>query len=84
MTATVAQQPDAAPPHAAGVFARRLDGVIGSAVEAVAGSLVLVEIFVLLAGVIARYVFQKPLVRSDEVASMLFRVLKFIPREATS
>ncbi|MCG2594345.1 TRAP transporter large permease subunit [Ramlibacter sp. XY19] len=65
-------QPLPASRHPLGVLAARLESGLGAAVEAAAGSLVLVEIFVLLAGVIARYVFHKPLVWSDELASVLF------------
>ncbi|NML44317.1 TRAP transporter large permease subunit [Ramlibacter sp. G-1-2-2] len=70
-----------APPAARrplGVLAQRVENGLGLAVDAVAGSLVLVEIFVLLAGVIARYVFQKPLVWSDELASLLFLWLSML------
>ncbi|MDM0108375.1 TRAP transporter large permease subunit [Variovorax sp. J22R24] len=52
--------------------AARLDRVLGSIVEAAAGALVLADIAVLLAGVVARFVFHKPLVWSDELASILF------------
>jgi tripartite ATP-independent transporter DctM subunit len=41
-------------------------------VEVAAAALVAAEIVVLLGGVIARYVFNRPLVWSDELASMLF------------
>ncbi|MDE2008414.1 MAG: TRAP transporter small permease subunit, partial [Rhodospirillales bacterium] len=44
----------------------------GTAMELAAAALVLTEIVLLLAGVIARYVFNRPLVWSDELASMLF------------
>jgi tripartite ATP-independent transporter DctM subunit len=70
-----------APPatrHPLGALAARLESVLGVTVEAAAGSLVLVEIFVLLAGVIARYVFHKPLVWSDELASVLFLWLSML------
>ncbi|MDM0115137.1 TRAP transporter large permease subunit [Variovorax sp. J22R133] len=46
--------------------------MLGRAVEFVAGGLVLADIAVLLAGVVARFVFHKPLIWSDELASMLF------------
>jgi len=59
-------------------WARRADGALGATVEAAAASLVLVEIAVLLAGVIARYVFHKPLVWSDELASILFLWLSML------
>ena len=41
-------------------------------VEIPAAALVVAEIFVLLAGVVARYVFRQPIVWSDELASLLF------------
>ena len=46
--------------------------VLASAVEAVAAALVVMEVAILLIGVIARFVFQSPLVWSDELASALF------------
>ena len=52
--------------------AARIDRALGAIVEAVAGALVLADIVVLLAGVIARFVVHKPLVWSDELASILF------------
>jgi len=45
---------------------------IGGAVEIVTALLVLVEIFVLLAGVTSRYFFHTPIIWSDEVAGILF------------
>jgi tripartite ATP-independent transporter DctM subunit len=62
----------------AGSVARTIDAVVGTAVEAIAGTLVLVEIFVLLAGVTARYVFREPLVWSDELAEVLFLWLSML------
>jgi tripartite ATP-independent transporter DctM subunit len=41
-------------------------------VETVAAALVLAEIAILFSGVVARYVFNRPLVWSDELASILF------------
>lgn len=61
-----------------GAVARRVDAALGTTVEMAAGSLVLVEICVLLAGVIARYVFHQPLVWSDELASVLFLWLSML------
>ena len=46
--------------------------VLGRLVEIPAALLVVAEIVVLLAGVLARYVFHQPLVWSDELASILF------------
>jgi TRAP-type C4-dicarboxylate transport system permease small subunit len=44
----------------------------GSSVAALAALLVVAEIIVLFAGVSARYVFQKPIIWSDELAGILF------------
>jgi tripartite ATP-independent transporter DctM subunit len=49
-----------------------VERVLRYVVEVPAAILVLAEIGVLLAGVIARYVFHSPLVWSDELASLLF------------
>jgi tripartite ATP-independent transporter DctM subunit len=81
MTASLAHEvADTAPPvHTpVGSVARRVDSALGATVETAAGALVLVEICVLLAGVIARYVFHKPLVWSDELASVLFLWLSML------
>jgi tripartite ATP-independent transporter DctM subunit len=45
---------------------------VGSAVEIAAAGLVIAEIAILFGGVISRYVFDRPLVWSDELASTLF------------
>src|SRR4051794_32991569 len=50
----------------------KADKVLGGIVETVAAALVAVEMIVLFAGVVARYGFGKPLVWSDELASILF------------
>lgn len=60
------------PPGEDSSTAARLDRRLGAVVDAAAGALVLGDICVLLAGVVARFVFHKPLVWSDELASMLF------------
>jgi tripartite ATP-independent transporter DctM subunit len=49
-----------------------LDSVLGAAVEILAATLVAAEIVILFSGVVARYVFNHPLVWSDELASILF------------
>jgi len=49
-----------------------LDAVLGAAVEFTAAALVTAEIAILFGGVVARYVFDAPLVWSDELASILF------------
>jgi tripartite ATP-independent transporter DctM subunit len=61
-----------APAHGAVRLAQKLDGVIGGAVEAVAALILTAEVVILGAGVTARYVLHKPLVWSDELASILF------------
>ena len=53
-------------------MARSIDHVISPAVQWTAGLLVALEILVLFAGVVARYVFHKPIIWSDELASILF------------
>ncbi len=49
-----------------------LESSLGSFVEIVAAALVALEIAILFGGVISRYVFDHPLVWSDELASSLF------------
>jgi tripartite ATP-independent transporter DctM subunit len=49
-----------------------LDTGLGTLVEAVAAMLVATEIVILFAGVLARYVCDRPLIWSDELASILF------------
>ncbi len=59
----------------ASVFGRGLgaaDAFVGRSAERVAGLLVAVEVMVLFAGVVSRYVFGRPLTWSDELASTLF------------
>ena len=53
-------------------FAARVSSVFARLVEIPAALLVVAEIIVLLAGILARYVFHKPIVWSDELAGMLF------------
>ncbi len=54
-----------------GVF-RKAGQVIGTLASAVAALLVVAEIIVLFSGVSARYLFQRPLIWSDELAGILF------------
>ncbi|CAN7676138.1 TRAP transporter large permease [Variovorax paradoxus] len=57
------------------VDAPRLSAIerrLGMLVDMAAGGLVLADVAVLLAGVLARFVFHSPLVWSDELASILF------------
>ena len=49
-----------------------LDAWLGAVVELAAAALVAAEIVILFSGVVARYVFDAPLVWSDELASILF------------
>src|ERR1700723_1191949 len=49
-----------------------IEAALSHAVEAPTAAMVLVEIFVLLAGVVSRFVFHNPLVWTDEFASILF------------
>src|SRR5580692_12883911 len=49
-----------------------IDAWLGGLVEFLAATLVALEIAILFGGVIARYVFNHPLVWSDELASILF------------
>ncbi|HUD84840.1 MAG TPA: TRAP transporter large permease subunit [Xanthobacteraceae bacterium] len=49
-----------------------LDTWLGRIVELAAAALVAIEIVILFGGVVARYVFNHPLVWSDELASILF------------
>ena len=75
-----APAPDASAPPAnplAGL-ASGIDRRCSAVIEAVAAALVLVEIVVLFAGVMARYVFHAPLVWSDELASIFFLWLSML------
>src|SRR3984957_2516867 len=49
-----------------------IDRVLAAVTEIPAAILIAVEIMVLLAGVVSRYVFNRPLTWSDELASILF------------
>jgi tripartite ATP-independent transporter DctM subunit len=53
-------------------LSRSLDAWLGALVEILAAVLVAAEIAILFGGVVARYVFDAPLVWSDELASILF------------
>ena len=50
----------------------KLNKALGTLIEIPAALLVLAEVVVLLMGVTSRYVFHRPLVWSDELASILF------------
>src|SRR4051794_5424594 len=64
--------PEAVAPTGARLWAAKVEAALGLGVEVVAAALVAVETAVLLAGVVARYVFHSSLVWSDELASILF------------
>ncbi len=69
--------PAASPAEPRAVAARRgiiglIDAGLGALVEFAAAALVTAEIVILFSGVVARYVFDAPLVWSDELASLLF------------
>jgi tripartite ATP-independent transporter DctM subunit len=51
---------------------QKAEELLGSAVAAVAALLVVAEIIVLFTGVSARYLFQKPIIWTDELAGILF------------
>ncbi|MDU6673116.1 MAG: TRAP transporter small permease subunit, partial [Bradyrhizobium sp.] len=53
-------------------FLDTLEAGLGLLVEIPAALLVVAEIVILFAGVVARYVLHKPLIWSDELASILF------------
>jgi len=52
--------------------AGRLDRACSVALEAVTAALVVAEIVILFVGIVARYLFHRPLIWSDELASLLF------------
>lgn len=66
------------PDNALASLARGVDRGLGAIVETAAAALVLAEIIVLFAGVVARYVFHQPLVWSDELASLMFLWLSML------
>ncbi len=63
---------DGAPRSPTAVWARRVQQALARVLGVPVALLVAAEIGVLLAGVIARYVFHSPLIWSDELASILF------------
>jgi tripartite ATP-independent transporter DctM subunit len=66
------------PATAAIRLGQRIEEAIGVVVEAVAAVILVAEIVILGAGVIARYVLHAPLVWSDELASILFLWLSML------
>ncbi|MCV6901330.1 MAG: TRAP transporter large permease subunit [Achromobacter xylosoxidans] len=68
----------ALPAHPLRRAGETLDAALGGLVELAAAAIVLIEILVLFAGVVARYVLHSPLVWSDELASILFLWLSML------
>ena len=66
------------PPFSLAAISGRIDSAIGFVAEWLVVGLLVADILVLLAGVIARYVFNRPLIWSDELASMLFLWLSML------
>ncbi len=60
------------PPRNDHSIASRLDRLLGHLVEFPVAILVVAEVVILFAGIIARYVVHQPLIWSDELASILF------------
>jgi tripartite ATP-independent transporter DctM subunit len=68
----LAQKGEAVAASSLAAAATRLDGWLGRLVEVPVALLSALEVLILLAGVISRYVFRNPFVWSDELASILF------------
>ncbi|GGH20523.1 ABC transporter permease [Alsobacter metallidurans] len=70
--------PAAVPTTRPARLAEAVERGLGTLVESAAAALLVLEIGILLAGVLARYVFHRPLVWSDELASILFLWLSML------
>jgi len=68
----IAQNEEAAPASSFAATAARLDVWLGHLVEWPVAILTALEVVILFAGVVSRYVFRNPFVWSDELASILF------------
>ena len=68
----IAQTEEAVPASSFASAAVRLDAWLGRAVEVPVALLTAIEVVILFAGVVSRYVFRNPFVWSDELASILF------------
>ena len=68
----IAQTEEAAPASSLTATAARLDAWLGYLVEWPVAILTALEVVILFAGVVSRYVFRNPFVWSDEIASILF------------
>ena len=54
------------------VWLNAVEKTVGAVVERTLALLVLLEVLILLVGIVARYVFHRPIVQADEVAAILF------------
>jgi tripartite ATP-independent transporter DctM subunit len=61
-----------APPAGAPQWLVALEKAAGSAIEVIAALLVVADVVILFAGVVSRYVFHRPILWTDELASILF------------
>src|SRR3954471_20869212 len=68
----IAQTGEALPASSFALSAARAERWLGRMVEVPVALLTAVEVLILLAGVISRYVFHRPFTWSDELASILF------------
>src|SRR3954467_12657999 len=68
----IVQTGEAAPASPFASVAGRLEAWLGRMVEVPVALLTAVEVVILFAGVVSRYVFRNPFVWSDELASILF------------
>src|SRR4029077_16090352 len=68
----IAQTGEAASTSSFAALAARIDSWLGRMVEVPVALLTAIEVLILLAGVISRYVFHRPFTWSDELASILF------------
>lgn len=66
------------PPSRAGAALAMSDRILAATVESIAAVLVATEIVVLFTGVVSRYVFHRPLISMDEIASILFLWLSML------
>src|SRR6201987_6111894 len=71
ITEVTVEQVTSLPPHRAS-FIASIESWLGMLVEIPAAFLVVAEIVILFAGVVARYGLRRPLIWSDELASILF------------
>ncbi|GAU80508.1 TRAP transporter large permease subunit [Bosea sp. BIWAKO-01] len=78
LQAAASQAPAIGPSSGLGRAVGLVDRGVGGLVELVVAMLVVIEIGLLGAGVMARYVFHAPLVWSDELASILFLWLSML------